>query len=346
MKKKRQTSITDLAKELGLSASTVSRALRHHPAISEHTTNRVLELAERLKYQPNRLALGLLHDTTGVIGVVVPEITGYFFATVISGVQDMVSEAGYKLLIYQTNESFEEERELLLDMAALRLDGVLISPSHETKDYQHFEQLRNAGIPLVIFDRDCPNFEADKVLVDSYTGAYEAVDYLISSGSKRIVHIAGPISFPTFKQRLDGYLDAHYENNLRINSELIIRSDDFSAEAGFNAIDRLFATQQVFDAIFAVNDAVAIGALHNLRERGYAIPHDIAVIGFDDEPYAQHFYPTLSTVWQPAYELGMLSAKILLDYFSKEGAPNAYRCEVMKPELVIRESSSRKLTPS
>src|SRR5690606_36392849 len=172
MQKNRQTTIIDIAKQLGVSPSTVSRALHNHPSISTETKKNVLALAEKYSYQPNLLALSLLNKKTGIIGIEVPEITSYFFATVISGVQDMVSSPGYKLLICQSDESFEEEKKLLQDMTLLRVDGVLISPTFRTNSYQHFERLKKTGIPLVIFDRDCPGCEADRVVVDSYDGAY------------------------------------------------------------------------------------------------------------------------------------------------------------------------------
>ncbi len=339
MQKNKQTTIVDIAKQLGVSPSTVSRALHDHPSISAETKRNVLALAEKYSYQPNLLALSLLNKRTGIIGIVVPEITGYFFSTVITGVQDMVASAGYKLLICQSNESFEEEQKLLQDMLHLRVDGILISPTFHTNCFTHFERLKSAGIPLVIFDRDCPGFEADKVLVDSYFGAYQAVEYLINTGCSRIGHIAGPIAIPTFKQRLDGYLNAHYDNNIPIKSELIVYSSGFSSESGVDAVNELLARNEKLDAIFAVNDAVAIGAIHVLREKGFLVPEDISMIGFDDESYSHFFNPSLSTVWQPVYELGMLSAKILLDRFANGGREKSYRYEVLKPELVIRDSS-------
>ncbi|GGC31599.1 LacI family transcriptional regulator [Parapedobacter defluvii] len=339
MQKPRQTTIIDIARALRVSPSTVSRALHNHPSISAATKRAVLEMAEKFDYQPNLLALSLLNKKTGIIGIVVPEITGYFFATVISGVQDMVSSAGYKLLICQSNESFEEEKKLLQDMALLRVDGVLISPTFRTKTFDHFDRLKNAGIPLVIFDRDCPNYKADKVLVDSYDGAYQAVEYLIKTGRQHIAHIAGPIAFPTFKQRLDGYLHAHYDNNIPIRSELIVYSDGFSSDYGVDALEKLMICNKKLDGIFAVNDAVAIGAMRVIREKGYRIPEDISIVGFDDESYAQYYFPSLSTVWQPVYELGMLSAKILLDHFANKEPRESYRYEVLKPELVVRDSS-------
>lgn len=340
MQKARQTTIVDIANQLGVSPSTVSRALHDHPSISAKTKRNVLLLAEKYSYQPNLLALSLLNKKSGIIGILVPEITSYFFATVISGVQDMVSSAGYKLLICQSDESFEEEKKLLQDMALLRVDGVLISPTFRTNSYEHFEKLKKTGIPLVIFDRDSPGFEADKVLVDSYDGAYQAVEYLIKIGCQRIAHIAGPIAIPTFKQRLDGYLNAHYDNNIPIRSELIVYSNGFSSDDGVEAARQLIARNEKLDAIFAVNDAVAIGTTHILRENGYRVPDDISLVGFDDESYAQYYFPSLSTVWQPVYELGMLSAKILLDRFANREHQQAYRYEVLKPELVIRDSSN------
>src|SRR5690606_13930095 len=166
------------------------------------------------------------------------------------------------------------------------------------------------------------------------------VEYLIKSGSQRIAHIAGPIAIPTFKHRLDGYLDAHYDNNVPIRSELIVYSNGFSSDDGVEAATQLMARNEPFDAIFAVNDAVAIGTTHVLRKHGYRIPDDISLVGFDDESYAQYYHPSLPTVWQPVYELGMLSAKILLDRYASTDQQQPYRYEVLKPELVIRDSSS------
>ncbi|WP_257666848.1 LacI family DNA-binding transcriptional regulator [Parapedobacter tibetensis] len=340
MQKHKPTTIIDIAKALNVSPSTVSRALHDHPSISAETKRNVHELAKKFNYQPNLLALSLLNKKTGIIGIVVPEITGYFFATIINGVQDMVASAGYKLLICQSNESFEEEKKLIHEMTLLRVDGFLISPTFNTKTFDHFEKLKSAGIPLVIFDRDCPGFQADKVLVDSYHGAYQAVDYLVKAGCRHVAHIAGPIAIPTFKQRLDGYLDALQDNGLSINDSLIVYSSGFSSECGIDALTQLLDQNETLDGIFSVNDAVAIGAMHIIRERGLRIPQDISMVGFDDESYSCFFNPSLSSVWQPVYEVGMLSAKILLDHFSNSEQAEGYRYEVLKPELVIRSSSA------
>lgn len=338
MEKQKPITITDIAKKLGISPSTVSRALHDHPSISLETKKEVRELALQLNYQPNLTALSLLSKKSGLIGVVIPEITSYFFATVITGIQDVVSSAGYKLIISQTNESFEEEKRLIHEMTQLRVDGILVSPSFATKTFDHFTPIKSAGIPVVIFDRDCPGFEANKVFVDAYEGAFQAVDYLLKSGCQNIAHIAGPIAIPTFKQRLDGYLDALKQNHREVNDDLIVYSSGFSSEVGEEAIEQLVARNILIDAVFAVNDAVAIGSMHALRAKGLRIPEDVSIIGFDDEPYASYFNPPLASVWQPVYDMGMLSSKILLDLMKPQKQDAPYRYEILKSELVVRGS--------
>jgi LacI family transcriptional regulator len=327
--------IIDIAKALNISPSTVSRALNNHPSISSQTKEQVNELANKLNYHPNLTARNLLKKKSGIIGVVVPEITSYFFSTVITGIQDVVSSVGYKLIISQTNENFDEEKKLIHEMAQMRVEGLLVSPSFNTQGFEHLEDARKAGIPVVLFDRDIPGFESSKVFVDVYDGAYQAVKYLIEAGCQRIAHIAGPEHIPTFQERMSAYQNALKEYNRELYQELIIKSTGFSAEDGVEACEHLLS--QSFDALFCVNDAVAIGAMHVLREKGYKIPEDISVIGYDDEPYSCYFSPGLTTIWQPVYDMGMLSSKILLDTITKE--KQTIRKEILKPELVLRQSS-------
>lgn len=337
--KKSPTTIMDIAKELQISASTVSRALHNSPSISEGTKKAVLDLAAKLNYQPNLLALSLLSKKTNTIGVIVPEITSYFFASVIEGVQDMVKSAGYKLIISQSNECYLEEKKLIEALALNRVDGFLISPSSNTYNYDHLERITQNDVPIVIFDRDCVDFNADKVLVDDYDGAFQAVEYLINTGCKRIAHIAGPSNLSTSKHRKKGYIDALIKHQIPLCENLIVESAGFTSECGVEAIKKLLEDKIQPDAIFAVNDAIAIGAMSIIRERGLHIPEDISIVGFDDEPYSCYFNPSLTTVWQPVYDLGMLSAKILLDNFSEKENKKEFRYELLKPELIIRGSS-------
>lgn len=339
--KKVQNSITDIAKELKVSPSTVSRALHDHPGISEETKRMVLEVAKRMDYEPNMLALSLLNRKTNVIGIIVPEITSHFFSMAISGVQDLVSSTGYNIMISQSNESFEKEIKSTNTLFLSRIDGFLISPSSKTCQFDHITRLKNNGIPLVIFDRDCEGFEADKVLVDDYDGAFQAVDYLVRTGCNRIAHISGPSNLSTSAHRLKGYLDALKKNNRAIDQELIVEVGGFSPDFGVEAGKKLLNLENPPDAIFAVNDGVAIGAMFVIKEAGYAIPEQISIVGFDDEPYSSYFIPALSSVWQPVYDMGMLSARILLNKMNQkvENQNETYRHEILKPELIIRQSS-------
>jgi DNA-binding LacI/PurR family transcriptional regulator len=341
--KKAQPTLYDIAKELNISVSTVSRSLSNHPAISQKTKSAVLEKARKLNYEPNLLALSLLYRKTNIIGIIVPEITSHFFSMVISGVQDQVNSHGYNLIVSQSNESVENEVKAINTLFLSRVDGFIISPSSQTCDYAHFDKLKANDIPLVIFDRDCEGFEVDKVLVDDYSGAFEAVNHLIKTGCKRIAHITGPINLSTSLHRLNGYLDALKNSNIEIDAELIIPAAGFFPEFGLEPAMVLINLPNPPDAIFAVNDGVAFGAMHVIKEKGILIPEQISIIGFDDEPYSSYFMPSLTSVRQPVYDMGMLSARILLgnmaDAPKNENAP--FRLETFKPELILRNSCKR-----
>src|SRR5665648_673971 len=288
--KKSRTTITEIAKELGISPSSVSRALNNHPAISTKTREAVIELARKLNYQPNLLALNLLKKRTNTIGVIVPEITSYFFSSIISGIQDL-------LILTENN------------------------------------------IPLVIFDRDCEGIEVDKVFVDEYKGAFQAVEYLIKTGCRRIAHIAGPSTLSTVKHRLEAYKDALRLHGLPVSEEYIVEAEGFMPEHGIDPTKRLLALPTPPDAIFTINDGVAIGAMYIIKEAGIKIPEEISIIGFDDDPHSCYFKPSLSTVWQPTYELGMLSARILMKRVNSNNDLTNIRLEKLFPELIVRGSS-------
>lgn len=337
--KKSRTTITEIAKELGVSPSTVSRALNNHPAISKKTKKAVVKLARKKNYQPNLLALNLLQRKTNTIGVIVPEITSYFFSSVINGIQDVVNTFGVNMIIGQSNESYQEEKSIVQTFASIRVDGFLISPSFETKKYDHLESLIGNNIPLVIFDRDCEGINVDKVFVDEYNGAYQAVEYLIETGCKRIAHIAGKQSLSTARHRLKAYKDALTKHNIPINEDYIIETNGFAPEHGIEPAKQLLALPKPPDAIFTINDGVAIGAMYVIKDAGIQIPEEISVIGFDDDPHSSYFKPSLSTVWQPTYEMGMLSARILMKRINTNNDLSKVRVESLFPELVVRGSS-------
>lgn len=337
--KKSRTTITEIANQLGISPSTVSRSLNNHPAISIKTKKAVLKLAKKLNYQPNLLALNLLKKRTNTIGVIVPEITSYFFSSVINGIQDMVKPLGLNMIIGQSNESYEEEKSIVQTFASIRVDGFLISPSSQTKNFDHLKMLIDNNIPLVIFDRDCEAIEVDKVFVDEYKGAFQAVEYLIETGCKRIAHIAGEQTLSTARHRLKAYKDALIKHNIPVFDDYIVESSGFTPEHGINPTNKLLSLPNPPDAIFTINDGVAIGAMYVIKDRGINIPDDISIIGFDDAPHSSYFKPSLSTVWQPTYEMGMLSARILTKRINTGNDLSKIRVESLFPELVIRGSS-------
>ncbi len=339
--KKGRVTITDIARELNIAPSTVSRALKDHPALKKETKEAVKALAEKLDYQPNLLALNLLQKKSNTIGVIVPEITSHFFSAIITGIQDVIGTSDYNIMICLSNESFDEEKTLIEKLSKLPVDGVLVSPSSETKDFDHFRRLQKNGTPVVVFDRDCPGLESDKVLVDDYSGAFQAVEYLIRSGCKRIAHLGGPVNLSTTKHRLLGYLDALEKNKVPVQKKYIVHVPGFSHKDGLKPTKKLLRLEDPPDAIFAMNDNIAISAMHIAEKLGFGIPGDISIVGFDDQPNSSYFTPSLSTVWQPVYSIGMLSARILLHRLDEPDAPLEFRHESFRPELVIRGSSRK-----
>ena len=340
--KKARTTIKDIARELKISASTVSRALRDHPALKKETKEAVRELAEKWHYRPNAMALNLLRQTSSTIAVIVPEITSHFFSAAVTGFQDIMVSSDYNIMICLSNESYEEEARIIKNLSKVHIAGVLVAPSSTTRNFDHFRKLQRNDIPLVIFDRDCEGLEAHKVLVDDYSGAFEAVEYLIKSGCKKIAHITGASDLSTNNNRLKGYVDALKKYNLPILEEYIIHAQGFTHEAGIKPTESLLKSNNVPDAIFAVNDRLAVSAMRTAKKLKFRLPEDISIIGFDDEPHSTYFTPALSTVWQPVYSMGMLSARILLHEIDKEEEDNSQlRYEVFKTELVIRGTSKK-----
>ena len=336
---KKRVTIKDLAQELNVSTSTVSRALQDHPALKLETRERVKALAKKWNYQPNTLALDLLRQSSKIIAVIVPEITSHFFSSTIVGIQDVMVSTEFNIMVFISNESYEEEARIIEKLSKIQLAGVLVAPSSETKNFDHFRSLQGNGIPLVIFDRDCEGLEAHKVLVDDYRGAFEAVDYLIKTGCKRIAHITVFSHLSTNSNRLRGYIDALKKNGLPVIKEMIIQTEGFNHEDGIVPVETLLKSNNLPDAIFAVNDRLAVSAMRTAKKLDFKIPDDISIIGFDDEPHSSYFTPPLSSVWQPVYSMGMLSVRILLQEIKEEST--RFRNEIFKTELVIRGTSRK-----
>ncbi len=335
--KSHPVTIKDIARELGVSPSTVSRALKDHPDISEETRRQVKELAGRMKYKPNAIALSLKNRKSNVVGVIIPQIVHYFFSSVISGIEEVAGKYGYSVMIAQSNELFDKEVEAMAALADGRIDGLLISISKETVKYDHLRQFKEEGIEIVFFDRVPDEFKSDSVVIDDFQGALKAVQNLIDSGHKRILHLAGPQTRLIGRKRLKGYLQALENNKIPYDEKLVVSCDSF--EAALQIIPELVNGGLQFDAVFTVNDFTAAGVIQALKKIGKHIPENVAVIGYGDDDIAKMIDPTLTTVRQPGKEMGARAMELLHKRLSSLEESTEIISEVLQAELVKRNSS-------
>jgi DNA-binding LacI/PurR family transcriptional regulator len=334
-----QVTIKDLAERLGISPSTVSRALKDHPDISKATKKAVRELAEELNYEPNAVALSLLSSRSNNIGLIIPEIVHYFFSQVISGIEDVAYDAGYHVIICQSNESYSREVKNVQALLSSRIEGLILSVSKETRELNHLENLRKKNIPIVFFDRVPNKFEADQVVIDDYNGAYQAVKHLIDIGCRQIAHLGTTRDMGIGLERYRGYIQALKDHGLSINENLMMECDTYKAARLITR--KLIYDSNPVDGIFAVNDRTAIGALQTAKECGKKIPEELAIVGFSNGIYSNMTDPPLTTVEQFGYKMGQNAARLLLDrLFSKEDYPPVK--DVIKSELIIRGSTVEK----
>jgi LacI family transcriptional regulator len=332
------STITDIAKKLGISPSTVSRALSDHPDISSKTKKQVQKIAKELNYTPNPIAQSLKNNRTSTIGIIVPEIKHDFFSSAISGIEEVAYQSGYTIILCQSNESFEREVVNTNMLMHHRVAGVIVSISQNTKRGDHFRDLIERGIPLVFFDRACEDVKASKVVIDDAKSAYQAVSYLIKKGYKRIAHFAGPIGLEICKKRLNGYKEAL--NNAKLHfEESLIQYGGLHEQDGYNSMEFLLKKKLIPDAIFAVNDPVAIGAFQRIKESHLKIPKDIAIIGFSNNKITTLVDPPLTTVNQPSFEMGKKAAEILIGQIENKNKSLEPKTIVLKAELIIRGST-------
>ncbi len=333
-----QITIKDIARQLGVSPSTVSRALKDHPDISTSTKKAINDLAEKLNYSPDPIALSLKSRKSNIIGVIVPEIVHYFFSTVIHGIEDIANLSGYNVMICESAESFDREVKNIDALLSSRVDGILISLTKETRIFNHFLKVQNAGIPLVFFDRVPNAIDTDKVIVDDEAGSFEAVEHLIKIGCKRIVHLSAPEHLEISKNRKNGYLRALRTHNIQVDPNLIVKCDVI--EDAKKIVPELLSKLPRPDGFFAVNDLTAAETLKIVKKYGYSVPEDIAIIGFTNGQIAMLTDPALSSVEQHGREIGENAARLLIDRLTKkETYPSITK--VIETQLVKRESSLR-----
>ena len=333
---KRHTSLKDLAEELGVSISTVSRALKNHPDISPDLTLKIQQLARERNYTPNPLAMGLLRQQTKMIGVIVPDIVTHFYASIISGIEQVAHEHGYYIVIASSSESQRKEAEAVANLIKSRVEGLIVCLSQETTDYSHFERLVQNEIPLVFFDRVPESLNVPKVLVDGKEAAENVTHHFFENGRKRIAYISGPVHLNISQNRKEGYLEGLKKCGLNFNPELLVECN-LSAEDASVATHKLLQLKYVPDAIFGINDTVAFAAMKEIKRYGFKIPEEIALVGFTDEFHSTVVDPTLTSVTHPTLKMGQEAARLFFNSIEKGRSYNENI--VLYTELVVRESS-------
>ena len=330
--------IKDIAKQLNISISTVSRAIRNAPDVNIDTRKAVMALSEELCYQPNRLALSLKQKQTHTIGVIVPNLD-YVLATMVRGIDEVALEAGYTVMVCQSNESFGREIVNTRRLLDSLVDGFIISVSSETKSFEHFKKIQEKQMPMVIFDRITPHITAPSVRIDNMDGGFQATEHLIEQGYKRIAILAGPKNLGISNSRLEGYISALKKYKIKPDQDLIIHCD-FNQDYAYVATQELLAMKKRPDAIFTISDRMAIGAMLAIKEKGLIMPNDIGLVGFNNEPITGLVTPGISSVDQPAFELGKIAAKLFIETLHNNGDMNQVE-EILKPKLFVRKSSQR-----
>ncbi|WP_339755831.1 LacI family DNA-binding transcriptional regulator [uncultured Winogradskyella sp.] len=346
---KRKITLKQIARELDVSISTVSKALRNSVEISEDTKQKIQAFAKLYNYRPNNIALSLKNRKTNTIGIIIPEIVHHFFSKVIRGVELVANRRGYNVIIGLSNESFSKEVINMEMLANGSIDGFILSMSKETlrqQDYHHFNETMNQGMPIVMFDRVVSDIKCDKVIVDDFNGAKNAVEKLISNKCKSIALITTKDYVSVGKLRTQGYLEALQENKITPEADLILKMDDtldyeVHLEALETEIEQLFKSNKKIDGVFAVNELYALSAMKVARKLGLKVPNDLQVIGFTDGVLSKHATPSLTTVSQHAQQMGEKAAHLLIDKIENEynDEEEQFQTVVIATDLIEREST-------
>lgn len=333
--------IKDIAKALGVSTSTVSRALRDSHEISPETKELVLECAKKLNYMPNPIALSLKERRSRSIGVVVCEIANSFFSQVINGIESIAYDRGYNVIIAQSNESVEREIMDLHYLSSRSVDGLIISLSTETNDISHLLDLHNKGLPIVLFDRVSDEIKTHSVVIDNYKAVYEATEHLLQKGYKRIAAIANSEFLSITNERLSGYKEALQTYGQKFNKSYVKHC--FYGGMVFSeiedAVNKLMTLKQKPDAIITMSDKLTTGCLRTLIRRGISVPDDIALVGFSNSDIAELLNPALTVIRQPALEMGKASTELLLQLIESKRPVTQFETRVLTPNLIIGKSA-------
>ena len=336
-KKQHRTSLKDLAKELGVSIATVSRALRSSPEIGKEMQQRVKDLAKKLNYRPNPFAQSLRKEAPRVIGVVVPNLVTHYYAAVLDGIESEARRAGYSVISANSHESFEDEAHAIDNFIGLHVEGIIACLAQTTTDYSHFEELAEMDIPLVFFGRTCLTDRFSSVTANGDEAAQMATQHLIDTGSRRIAFIGGPNHLDMVRRRKHGYLEALRDNRLPIDRDLVA-CGSIDYQVALAAAERLLSSEKRPDAILAFNDIITFAAFTAIKNSGLRIPEDVALIGFTDDEHAAYVTPRMSAIEDQSHLMGVTACQLLLKAIN--GDTKVYK-KIVPQQLVIRDTSAK-----
>ena len=330
---KPQITIKDIARELGVSPSTVSRALKNNPDISEETRNMVHDYAKQHNYKPNAMALNLRTNRSNTVGVIIPQLVHHFFSCVLSGIEEIGSKAGYNILIAQSNERYDNEKKIIQSFQTARVCGVISSLAKDTSEFDHYQELIDNNIPIVFYDRICPNIKTGRVVVDDYAGAFSAVEYMIQTGCKRIFFYSADAHLEISKNRRNGFLDAMRKYKIPVDNNMIKQCD--TREHAIAITPDILERDDRPDGFFAINDETAAGILYACKIAGLRVPDDVSICGFTDGAIAQNTDPKLTTVEQHGQEVGRSAIQLLLEKLKGETDFKTNN-KIVRTNLVVR----------
>lgn len=332
----------DIARALNTSVATVSRALSNSQSISKERREAIQQYAREHNFTPNILAKDLRNTKikpAKIIGLILPEVIHYYFATVLDGVEEEARRRGYRVIVGQSHESYEREKELCHAFYESRVCGIIVSLAKDTKDYQHFRELQTSGLPLIFFDRICHGINASRVVVDDYNGAYNAVSYLVKTGCRRIAFFGSPMHLEISKNRYNGYKDALQQNGLTIDEKLVRICDN--REEAERVTPELLLLDNRPDAFFAINDDTAIGILRVVKRSGLRVPDDVSIFGFSDGFRSRASDPQLTSVNQRGQEVGREAVDILISEVEGTLPADKVNKRVVRTEMVIRDTTRK-----
>jgi len=341
VKSEKEITIYDIAKQLNISPATVSRALHNNNLVSASTRKKVTSLAESLGYRKNPFASNLRLQRTHTIGVILHELNTYFITSVLAGIEKIVTEANYNLIIVHSAENADIEIANARNLFNKRVDGIIASLSFNTENLLHFEQFQNKNIPVLFFDRVFENCDGVKIIINNFQAGYDATNHLIEQGCKRIAHITSSLKRNVYAERLRGYKQALLDHKLKFDEKLLI-IDGFKEEDAMRSANRILSMKTLPDGIFITNDFCAAVVMQALKGAGLRIPQDIAIVGFNNDIIGKVIEPKLTSINYPGFEMGELAARTLMSHLKGTIDMNVTSTMVIKSELIIRESSLKK----